>query len=76
MLGDDDVWIYNELYRSHYHPTPNPHHPSKYIDKICKVNVGMGEKTSCLRACVSSLLSNSCKNGLQRVLYEGSKGRY
>jgi len=36
----------------------------------------MGEKMGCLRASVSSLLSNSCKGGLQKVLCKGSKGRY
>jgi len=28
MLGNDDVWIYNELYRSHYHPPLNTQHPT------------------------------------------------
>ena len=61
--------------------TINTHHPPSttprnILTKMQRKRGEMGEKTSCLRAFVSSLLSNSCKGSFQKVLCEGSKGRY
>ena len=57
-----------------HHSTPTT--PRNILTKYAKKTWENGLKTSCLRAFVSSLLSNSCKGGFQKVLYEGSKGRY